>query len=112
MYNFKLLNNENIKKIIDDVLIYKNNKLYSFIITNKRLLVFDYPSGYHNSMEDLRISGKINYIKMKEIIFERNVDDIKEITEKNGKYFIMFNDDSFIEIGNKNAYETIKEGIL
>ena len=53
MYDFNLLDQEEIKLIIDDVLIYKDNKLYSFIITNKRLLVLDYPSPLCNSMEDL-----------------------------------------------------------
>ncbi len=101
MYDFDLLKNEKIKKIIDDVLVYNDNKLYSFIITNKRILILDYPSGYHNSMEDLRMSGKINYVRMKEIILAKKIEDIKEIS--NEKNIIRFKDNSFIEIDNSRV---------
>ena len=90
MYNFKLIDDEKIKLIDDDVLIYKDNKLYTFIINNKRLLVLDYPCELYNSMEDLRISGKMNYIRMKEIIFEKNLDDIKLISNDSGRIKISF----------------------
>ncbi len=107
IYNFDLLNDEEIKLIDDNVLIYKDNKLYTFIITNKRLLVLDYPSGLYNSMEDLRISGKMNYIRMKEIIFERNLDDIKLISNDSGKIKISFMDDNFIEFKSDDVYKAI-----
>lgn len=109
MYNFELLNDEKIKKIIDDVLIYTDNKRYTFIITNQRLLILDYPSGYHNSMEDLRISGKMNYVRMKEIILEKNINDIDRVLHEVDKYVIKFKDDSFIEMDNSDVYKIIKE---
>ena len=109
MYNFNLLNNEKIKKIFDDVLIYKDNKLYTIIITNKRLLILDYPSGIHNSMEDLRISGKMNYVKMKEIIFDVEISFIKEVSKQDDIIKIIFMDDSFIEIDNNDVYNELKE---
>lgn len=109
MYNFKLIDDEKIKLIDDDALIYKDNKLYTFIITNKRLLVLDYPSGLYNSMEDLRISGKMNYIRMKEIVFERNIDDIKLIFNDSGRTKISFIDDSFIEFKSNDVYKLLKD---
>ena len=109
MYNFELINGEEIKLIDDDVLIYKDNKLYTFIITNKRLLVLDYPSGLYNSMEDLRISGKMNYIRTKEIIFEKNLDDIKFLSKESVKIKICFMDNSFIEFKNDDIYELLKD---
>ena len=79
MYNFKLLNNEEIVLIDDDVLIKNKDYKYTIILTNKRLLVLDYPSNTFNSMEDLRISGRINYVKMKEIILAKSLSNIKHI---------------------------------
>ena len=72
MYDFKLNKNEEIKLISDNTIIYtaKEEKNITCIITNQRLLMLDYPSGIHNSAEDLRISGKMNYIRKKEIIEE------------------------------------------
>ena len=109
MYNFKLIDDEKIILIVDDVLIYKDNKLYTFIITNKRLLVLDYPSELYNSMEDLRISGKMNYIRMKEIVFERNLDDIIFVFKEGSKIKISFMDGSFIEFKSNDVYKLLKD---
>ena len=98
MYNFKLLDNEEIILIDDNVLVKDRDNLYTVIITNKRLLVLDYPSNVYNSMEDLRISGKINYVKMKEIILEKKLDEIKRIDKSSEFSKIIFLDDSFIQI--------------
>lgn len=109
MYNFELLHGEEIIKIIDDVLIYSNNSVYTFIITNQRLLILAYPSGYHNSMEDLRISGKASYVRMKEIVLEKSISDIETVLKETDKYVIRFKDDSFIKIDNSDVYKVIKE---
>ena len=98
MYNFKLLDNEEIALIDDNVIIKDKDNLYTVIITNKRLLVLDYPSNVYNSMEDLRISGKINYVKMKEIILEKKLKEIKKIDDMIEFNKIIFLDDSFILI--------------
>lgn len=108
MYNFNLINDEEIRLIVDDVSTYKDNKLFTFIVTNKRLLVLDYPSGLYNSMEDLRISGKMNYVRMKEIILERKLSDIKNVYEVDNKKRITFIDDSFIEFDSDDIYNALK----
>lgn len=111
MYNFKLEDNEEIKLIVDDVLICENNRLYTFIITNKRLLILDYPSNICNSFEDLRISGRLNYVKMKEIVVDKDINDIKRISIKEDMVKILFNDDSYIEFVDKGIYSVIKDEI-
>lgn len=105
MYNFKLLDNEKIKLIDDDVLI--KDKIYTIIITNKRLLVLDYPSGLYNSSEDLRISGKLNYIKMKEIVLDININNIKKVEKNKELSKIVFLDDSFIEINSNDVIDKL-----
>ena len=112
MYNFDLLNDEEIKLIVPEVLLYKDNKLYTFIITNKRLLILDYPSPLHNSMEDLRISGKMNYIKMKEIVIQKELSSIKEVIKNKDMIVIKFIDDSFIEMDNNDVYTELKKVII
>lgn len=111
MYDFKLNKNEIIKIISDDGVIYANKeeRNVTFIITNLRLLILDYPSGIYNSAEDLRISGKMNYIRKKEIISEINLNHIVSITKQMDYYkialkdkkYINLNDDSIIEYLNK-----------
>ena len=88
MYDFKLNKGEEIKLISDNTIVYTSSeeRNVTCIITNKRLLILDYPSGVHNSAEDLRISGKMNYIRMKEIIGEIDLKDI-EIIVKEADYY-------------------------
>lgn len=106
MYDFKLDQNEEIKLISDNTIIYfdQEGKNYTSIITNKRLLILDYPSGVHNSAEDLRISGRMTYIRKKEVISEIYLNDMVSLENekqfykiilKNGKY-LNINDDEII----------------
>lgn len=107
MYDFKLNRNEKIKLISDNTLIHTSagNKELTCIITNQRMLILDYPSGMYNSAEDLRISGKISYIRKKEMIEEINLEDIKSIIKENNHHklelingnYININDDDIID---------------
>ena len=85
MYDFKLNKNEEIKLISDNTIVYtaKEEKNVTCIISNQRLLILDYPSGIYNSAEDLRISGKMTYIRKKEIAADINLKDITSITKEN-----------------------------
>ena len=96
MYEFKKLKGEIIQYISDNALLKKDkeNKLISVIITNKRLLLLDYPSQLNNYQEVLRTSQNIDYMRKKEIIFETNLDEVlkienDKITLKNGNYFYL-----------------------
>ena len=79
MYNFELNIGEKIELISDNTMIYngKESRVYTGIITNQRLLILDYPSNIHNSLEDLRISNKIYYIRKKEVIESINLKEIQ-----------------------------------
>lgn len=113
MYDFELGKNEKIKLISDDVIVGPQDKLCTVIITNKRLLVLAYPSMLYNAAEDLRMIGRINTIKMKEIIFETNIDNIKKICKENNysKYILVDNNYILLESEEiTNYFKGIKKG--
>ena len=111
MYDFKLKNNEEIRLISDDTIIYTDNEEINetCIITNQRLLILDYPSGIYNSAEDLRISGKMTYIRKKEIVAEINLKDITSITKENNYYRIELNNKSYINLNDEEIIKCLKK---
>ncbi len=110
MYDFKLNKKETVHLISDNTLIYieKDIKKVTSIITNKRLLILDYPSAIHNSYEDLRISGKMNYIRKKEVISEINLIDIVSITKMEQYYKIELND-GYINLEDDEIVKCLKK---
>ncbi len=78
MYNLNLLENEEIKIIIDEVLISQDNnsKTTTVALTNQRLLFLD---NFNDISETLRISRGIDYLKEKEIYYIINITDITSI---------------------------------
>lgn len=110
MYDFKLNKGEEIKLISDNTIVYTINeeKNVTCIITNKRLLFLDYPSGIHNSAEDLRISGKMTYIKKKEVIGEIDLKDIENITRESDYYKIEFKSKKYINLNDDEIIEYLK----
>ena len=118
MYDFKLKNNEEIRLISDDTIIYTDNEEINVtcIITNQRLLILDYPSGIYNSAEDLRVSGKMTYIRKKEIVAEINLKDITSIIKENNYYRIELNNKSYINLSDEetisSAFTTLETDSL
>ena len=110
MYDFKLNKGEEIKLISDNTIVYTSSeeRNVTCIITNKRLLILDYPSGAHNSAEDLRISGKMTYIRKKEVIGEIDLKDIENITKESDYYKIEFNNKEYINLNDKEIIEYLK----
>ena len=102
MYDFKFGNGEQVNNIIDSVKVYIGDdiKEITCIITNKRLLFLDYPSKVFNSMEDLRISGKMNYIRKKEVVDYAYLDDISVINKLDRYTEIELKDGRYINIDN------------
>ena len=111
MYDLKLKENEEIKLIDDYVLVKNNSEYLTVIITNQRLLVLDYPSMLYNSKEDLRISGKLNYIKMKEVVLGKKISEIKEIDDSQEYVKITFVNDTYIEIKGTSVIDMLKQMI-
>ena len=107
MYDIKFLPDEKIELISDNTLVYtkEGDKNCSSVVTNIRYLILDYPSGVYNSMEDLRISGKINYIKKKEIILSVNISDIDKIVRDNDYDKIVLNNQEYILVNDKEIIE-------
>lgn len=113
MYDIKILDNEKIELISDDTFVYTPNgdKTCSSIVTNIRYLILDYPSKIYNSMEDLRISGKITYIKKKEVILSININDIDKIEKDNDYHKILLNSKEYILINDNEIINYLKSKI-
>ena len=110
MYDIKLMDNEKVLLISDNSLIYNSNyeKEYTTIITNYRFLILDFPSNENNSLEDLRTSQRLTYIKKKEVILSIKLDDINDITKQNDYYKIAFNNNYILIKDNDIINKLIK----
>lgn len=86
MYNFNLIENEEVVKIFDEVYIKQgeNEKNTTIILTNKRILFLDYIEP-NQGLEVLRIARGADYIKYKDVYYQIDLNDIERIT--NGEYF-------------------------
>lgn len=113
MYDIKFLDNEKIALISDNTLVYTNgsDKLCTSIITNIRYLILDYPSNFHNSLEDLRASGKITYLKQKEVIFSIDISDITKITKDNNYDKILLNNQEYILVKDDEIINYLKHNM-
>lgn len=113
MYDFKMLENEKIKNIFDEINIKSENefKEYSIIVTNKRILFMDYPSNINNSMEDLRIINRFNYIRKKIIKYEFNITEIKKIIKTKEEIKLYISNDNYISIKESHLFNKIKKSI-
>ena len=104
MYDIYLTDGEEIKLIENSALI-NNEKMYTVIITNYNLYILDIPSKIHNSNEDLRISGKLNYIKKKEVIYKNSLLNINTITKNR----ITFKDNTHLNINSKSVINKLND---
>lgn len=102
MYEFQKLVDEEILFITDDTVLKKaNNDIkVSLVVTNKRLLLLDYPSKVNNYQENLKGARVLNYLSKKEVILEvflcdidviEKADDYDKYVLKNGNYFFIRN---------------------
>lgn len=107
MYEFEKLKDEEILLISDNTILKKEEKEVniSTVVTNKRLLLLDYPSSVNNYEEALRTTRNQEYLKKKEIILEVNLSDIKEIIEEDYDKYLLSNNNYFYmkdnEVKNK-----------
>lgn len=85
MYNCNKLDNEEILLISDESVLRKDDKeeKISTIVTNKRLILLDYPEESNNYEEALRTSRGADYVLKKEPILVVNLEYIKEIISEN-----------------------------
>ena len=108
MYNFKLMNNEEVIKIFDEIFIKQeeNEKITTIIVTNKRLLFLDYRME-NEGLEVLRIARGADYIKYKEVYYQINLNDIENIIKSEYYQIILKNDISF-EFNDDELYKLLQ----
>lgn len=106
MYNFDLLLDEKLINVFDDVLVIgdEGERVTSMALTNKRLLFLDYVND--NLMDALRITGKLNLVRTKEVYYYINLDDISFI-DNNDYCVIKINDGHVFRIDNLELYKLL-----
>lgn len=108
MYNLELMNNEEVIRIFDEIFVKqnKNEKITTIVLTNKRLLFLDYLIE-NEGLEVLRIARGINYIKTKEVYYQINLSDVKNISKNKYHKIVCKNGMSF-EFDDDELYKLLK----
>ncbi len=107
MYNLELEENEIIRKIFDGILLKTSKDILnvSIIITNNRFIILSIPK----DIESFRIGRMINYPTTKEIIFETNLNNIKDLEKEKDYYkYILLNND-YILLNSNKIYKFINQ---
>ena len=109
MYNFNLLKNEKIIKVFEEIYVTQeeNKKVTTIALTNKRLLFLDYLNE-NEGQEVLRIARGTNYLKIKDVYYYINLNDIKSITKEEYYQIILKNNQSF-EFDDEELYNLLKK---
>ena len=111
MYEFLKLEKENILLISDDSILLKENveKNISVIITDRRMLLLDYPEKSNNYEEALRTSRGSEYMLKKEPIFIIELDKIKSVEQDSNydKYILI--DTNYFYLKDDNIRNKIIE---
>lgn len=111
MYNFNKLDNEEILLISDESVLRKDDKeeKISTIVTNKRLILLDYPDASNNYEEAMRTSRGADYIQQKEPILTIDLDDIKEIINENNFDKYVLNTSNYFYLSDNEIKNKINE---
>lgn len=109
MYNFNLLPEEELIKVFDNVFIKQddNENTTTIALTNKRLLFLDYLTS-NDSAEVLRIAKGMDYLKYKEVYYEINLNEVKNI-KKEENYILLYKENKSFEFDNKELYLLLKD---
>lgn len=108
MYNFKLQKDEQINLISNESILKIDNEeeIVTTIITNKRLLIFNYPK----DIESFRIGRIIDTYKQNvmDLIFETPLTNIKEIIQEKNFDKYLLNDTNYFYLQDEQIKEHIK----
>jgi len=109
MYNINLNENEIIIYNNDETKIKANDRVLdvSLVITNNRLIILEDGNKLGNLNNLLRTTKGLGFIPNREIIFQINRNEIKDIIY-NEYAKILFNNNTFIEIQDKNIKQILK----
>lgn len=111
MYNFEKLTGEEILLISDDSILKEGDHeiTISTIITDKRLLLLDYPSKSNNYEEALRTSRGVDYISKKEPILIIKLKDIDKIIEEDKFDKYLLNDSNYFCLKDEKTKNKLNE---
>lgn len=108
MYNFELMNNEEVVKIFEEVFIKQgeNERYTTIVLTNKRLLFLDYITP-NEGLEVLRIARGLDYLKYKEIYYQIDLNNIVNII-KDEYYQVVLKNKITFEFDNDELYKQLQ----
>lgn len=111
MYEFQKLENEEIIFISDNSIlkIDDQEKNISTILTNQRLLLFDYPSSVNNYQEVMKSSRGADYVKQKEVILDVLLSNIENITKEDGYDKYLLSDTNYFYLRDDELSAKIKK---
>lgn len=106
MYNIKLLDNEQIKEIFDDILLKTGNDNIdvSVIITNMRFIILSIPK----DIESFRVGRVINNPNYKEIIYETDINNIIDIKKEDNYYKYILKDTNYFLLNTDKIIDVLK----
>ena len=108
MYNFNFIEKEKLIEVFDDVYIKQkdNEKITTIALTNKRLLFLDYMT--NDGLETLRITNKMNFVRIKEVYYIIDLKNIESIIEDE-YYILKLKDGIVINFNNQKLYKLLME---
>lgn len=108
MYNFDLLNEEEIVRIFDELLIKQadKQKIISAVLTNKRLLFFEFVN--NDYIETLRTARGMSFIRDKEVSYILDLNDIESIVVEE-YYVINLKDNISFEFDDKELFKLLSK---
>lgn len=110
MYNFNLVDGEEIKKVFDNEYVKQgdNEKNTTIALTNKRILFMDYDKEDPN--EVLRIGRGIDYVRYKEVYYQIELNDVEKI-ENNEIYKVVLKNGIEFEFDNEELYGLLNKNV-
>lgn len=111
MYNFVKLEGEEIILIKDESILKKDDKevIISTIVTNKRLLLLDYPEKSNNYEEVLRTSRGSDYVLQKELILAVELKEITNIVDGPAFDKYVLNSSNYFYLKDNDIKNKLKE---
>lgn len=108
MYNFNLIKGEEVIEIFDNIWVKqgKNEKNTTIALTNKRMLFLEYVNDDPN--EVLRISRGLSYPRYKEVYYQVELSNVREINE-NENYSVILNDGVSFEFADDKLFSLLKK---
>jgi len=108
MYDFNLINGEEVVEIFDNVWVKQGNneKNTTIALTNKRLLFLEYSKDDPN--EVLRTARGLDYPRYKEVYYQIELTNISEVKESEN-YSVTLEDNTYFEFDDSHLFDLLKK---